>query len=70
GYDHTCGVKTDGTVACWGSNTYGKATPPAGTFRSVSAGFDHTCGVKTDGSVACWGDNGLGEATPPAGTFL
>src|SRR5262245_27776175 len=61
---HTCGVKTDGTLACWG-----QATPPGGTFTQVSAGFAHTCGVKTDGTLACWGANGDGQATPPGGTF-
>jgi len=66
---HTCGVKTDGTLACWGNNDVGQATPPAGTFGQVSAGEDHTCGVKTDGTLACWGYNGHGEAMPPAGTF-
>ena len=35
---HACGVKTDGTVACWGDNSVGQATPPAGTFTAVSAG--------------------------------
>ena len=25
---HTCGVKTDGRVVCWGSNNEGQATPP------------------------------------------
>jgi alpha-tubulin suppressor-like RCC1 family protein len=24
-----CGVRTDGTIACWGQNTNGQATPPA-----------------------------------------
>ena len=66
---HTCGVRTDGTVACWGSNSYGQATPPAGTFSQVSAGGYHTCGVKTDATLACWGYNDFGQATPPAGTF-
>ena len=52
---HTCGVTTDGTVACWGNDGYGQSTPPSGEFASVSAGGYHTCGVKTDGSVECWG---------------
>jgi len=56
GYDHTCGLKTHGTAACWGYNDYGEATPPSGTFSQVSAGWRHTCGVKTDGTLTCWGN--------------
>ena len=66
GVFHTCGVRTDGTLACWGYNNYGQATPPAGTFTEVSAGWWHTCGVRTDGTLACWGSNGWGERHPPA----
>ena len=69
GAEHTCGVKRDGSVACWGSNRFGQATPPAGEFASVNAGDFHNCGVKRDGSVACWGWNKVGQATPPAGKF-
>jgi murein DD-endopeptidase MepM/ murein hydrolase activator NlpD len=69
GWEHTCGVRTDGTLACWGDNTYGQATPPAGTFTQVSAGGTDTCGVRTGGTLACWGNNDYGQATPPAGTF-
>ena len=25
---HTCGLKRDGTVACWGHSTFGETTPP------------------------------------------
>ena len=75
GQNHTCGVMTDGAVACWGSDSDGETTPPGGEFISVSAGDDHTCGVRTDGSVACWGSNTsfgefAGQATPPAGQFI
>ena len=66
---HTCGVRSNGSVACWGSNADGRATPPAGSFLSVSARHNHTCGLRSDGSVACWGDDFAGEATPPAGSF-
>ena len=66
---HTCGVKTDSSVECWGYNVGGPATPPGGVFSSVSAGFLHTCGVKSDGSVECWGSNEYGQAAPPGGPF-
>ena len=50
GGNHTCGVRTDGIVECWGYDVNGAATPPEGAFDSVSAGADHTCGVRTDGA--------------------
>jgi hypothetical protein len=30
GFRHTCGIKSDGSVACWGYNSAGEVTPPAG----------------------------------------
>ena len=62
-------MQTDGAVACWGSDSYGQATPPSGTFQQVSTGEVHTCGILTDGAVVCWGRGYSGEATPPSGTF-
>jgi alpha-tubulin suppressor-like RCC1 family protein len=56
-----CGLKTDGTLACWGDNGFGQSTPPAGTFTQVAAGGYHACGVKTDGAFVCWGDNNSGQ---------
>ena len=67
---HACGVKRDGSISCWGGNSEGQATPPAGEFASVSAGGEQTCGVKTDGPIVCWGEDHYGEATPPAGEFV
>jgi hypothetical protein len=40
---HTCGIRSDGSLACWGSNASGQATPPTGTYTQVSAGGNHTC---------------------------
>ncbi len=49
---YTCFLQADGTVACWGNNEYGQATPwTPGPFVQVSAGGYHTCGIKSDGSV-------------------
>ncbi len=64
-----CGLKADGSLACWGSNNSGRATPPEGKFTSVSVGDGHACGLRTDGSLACWGNDNHGQATPPEGKF-
>ena len=62
GVGYTCGFQKNSMVACWGDDTAGRATPPAGGFNAVSAGHFHTCGLKTDGTVACWGRNGNNQA--------
>ena len=67
GSDHTCGVGADGYVGCWGSDFFGKASPPGGEFSFVAAGWTHTCGVRADGSVACWGGGDDAEKTMPSG---
>ena len=69
GYAHTCGVRENGEVVCWGYDNHGVATPPAGKFASVSAGSRHTCGVRENGEAVCWGENHDGKATPPGGKF-
>lgn len=69
GLNHTCGVKADGGIVCWGYNGQGQAEQPTGSFTQVSAGQSHTCGLKTDGSIVCWGANDFGQATPPSGSF-
>ncbi|MEO8690452.1 MAG: choice-of-anchor D domain-containing protein [Solirubrobacteraceae bacterium] len=70
GGGHTCAIKIDATLVCWGLNDYGQATPPAGAFGAISAGGRHTCAIRTDSTVACWGKDDDGEATPPSGTFV
>jgi ELWxxDGT repeat protein len=77
GYDHSCAIKDDGTVRCWGEGANGRlgyggsadkssptATSSLGTGRTavdISAGGDHTCAVLDNGSVTCWGGNAFGQ---------
>lgn len=43
GGTHACGIRSDGSIFCWGRNLVsvlppdGQATPPAGTFMQVAA---------------------------------
>ena len=70
GTDHTCAIRADATVACWGANSDGqigigtagstpvtRPTTVAGLrdVRSVAAGDRFTCALKMNGTVACWG---------------
>ena len=55
GSEHTCGVTTDHSIACWGADTYAGNAPREGHFVSVSAGVDHTCALADSGVLACWG---------------
>lgn len=72
---HTCALKNDGTVSCWGSNYSSqlgngnteeiRATPVIASGLSnvvaLSMGSLHSCALKADSTVACWGDNADGQ---------
>jgi hypothetical protein len=71
GLSHQCGLKTDGTLACWGDNTEGQTDNlPSGQFRTFSVGYNHACAIRGDGTLACWGSNVSGQTDPPAGTYV
>ncbi len=68
GFSHSCGVRSDGSLWCWGANGYGQLgngttggqsiptrVGDAASWVGVSAGFSHSCGVRSDGSLWCWG---------------
>lgn len=71
GANHSCLLRDDGTVYCWGDNTDGKLGDGTTIARSVptavqglptgavsiGAGEYHTCAVLKDDSVWCWGGN-------------
>ena len=71
GYEHTCALRKDGSVACWGYFPYGQDRIARSAERplSLSAGFATTCGRRTDGSVVCLGSDGSGQEADVKGPF-
>lgn len=54
GEDHACAIRDNGELACWGDNSHGQASPPAGRFVHVSASYYQSCAVRDDGTRTCW----------------
>ena len=75
GSTHSCGLRSDGTVTCWGSNTdrngneAGQTDAPAGSFTTVSAGALYSCALRTDRTVTCWGKTEGSEVGEPPPEF-
>ncbi|AKL72967.1 Regulator of chromosome condensation (RCC1) repeat [Actinobacteria bacterium IMCC26256] len=75
GGEHGCAVLPDGSVRCWGSNTYGQlgngtkvASVGAAVVASgitnavdVAAGMNHTCALLSDQTIKCWGNYSSGQ---------
>lgn len=75
GGSHSCALRVDHTIRCWGDGTLGQlgnggtsasAVPVVVTGISdataISAGFNHTCALRTGGTVTCWGYNANGQS--------
>ncbi|HET8897979.1 MAG TPA: hypothetical protein VFN09_04300 [Rhodanobacteraceae bacterium] len=74
GYNHSCALREDGKVLCWGRNADGqlgagdnldRSSPAAVSLPTkvaqVGAGAYHTCARTTHGAAYCWGDGLDGE---------
>lgn len=71
GLNHACGLKTDGTLQCYGDDTEGQTDGvPTGTFRALSTGYNHACAIRDNGQLACWGSNASGQIDAPEGTYV
>ena len=66
GLRHSCGLRNDGTVECWGDDQYGPYVAPTGQFAAISAGAAFSCGLRTTGAIECWGHQGLRRDPVPA----
>ena len=69
GETHSCGLREDGSIECWGSNAVGQADAPAGRFIAISTATDHNCALRESGEIECWGSNTHGESDPLDGRF-
>jgi alpha-tubulin suppressor-like RCC1 family protein len=65
GGTHSCAIKADDTLVCWG----GQGGVPAGlgSVEQVAAGGKHDCAIETADTPVCWGDDSKGQSTVPAG---
>ena len=54
-YD-TCGLRTDGTIRCWGDRFTGEYAPPTDEFVSVSVGVSDLCALTAAGRLYCISD--------------
>jgi alpha-tubulin suppressor-like RCC1 family protein len=54
--DSTCGLRTNGTVFCWGDTSAKLAASPRDRLTAIAAATNHLCGLHKDGTVVCWGE--------------
>jgi alpha-tubulin suppressor-like RCC1 family protein len=79
GSAHTCAVRGDGSLWCWGLNNWGqvgtgsgvswqfvpaKIDLPFSKVLHISARGNATCALGDTGRIACWGVNGNNQSTP------
>ena len=82
GWSHSCGLRFDGTVECWGKLEETSTIPlwdentspdlwnavPSGTFTAIASGGMHACALSINHTVKCWGDDYDGQTDAPAAT--
>ena len=57
---HSCALRTDNTITCWGNNEDGQTDAPDGQYTAITAGISHSCALRTDNTITCWGWNDYG----------
>lgn len=57
GHAYNCGIRSDGSLACWGSARTDGVTdpPPDGAYTQLAVTNYFGCAVRVDGELICWG---------------
>ena len=56
GGTHTCGIRPDGTLECWGYSEQNVTMAPEGSYSSLSTGAEYSCAISSEtGELTCWG---------------
>jgi alpha-tubulin suppressor-like RCC1 family protein len=74
GFEHSCILRMDGSVLCWGDNGFGQLGTGASmnsavpvevaditSGAAIAAGYHHVCVLNETGRVFCWGRNTWGQ---------
>jgi len=65
GQNHACAALADGSVRCWGDNSYNQAPSSINVYTlrskaiSIYAWDDYTCASLENGGYTCWGDGNI-----------
>ena len=62
---HTCGLRTDATITCWGYNRSGQVDAPDGTFTAVTAGVSTRAGSEPTPPSPAGAGTAKGRSTRP-----
>jgi hypothetical protein len=54
-FDSVCGIRLDGTIACWAGPNGLVFPAPEGEFTQIAATRNEMCAVRTDGAITCFG---------------
>jgi alpha-tubulin suppressor-like RCC1 family protein len=74
GAQHSCAIKNNGDVFCWGAGgvgalgngSFANSSVPVkvsmtGAVSAITAGDYHSCAIKNSGDVVCWGSGSSGQ---------
>ena len=74
GGTHSCSLRADGSMVCWGGNARGQLgdgsssgrlvptlSVQGGAFARAASGLAHVCALTVEGQAFCWGSNDQGQ---------